>query len=430
MQKGNKQLINSWAFYDWANSVYPLVITTAIFPIFYANATTGADGSDIVHLFGTSFRNTELKSYTLSLSFLLVALMSPFLSGIADHYGRKKRFMQFFCYLGSASCALMYFFSKDHLGWSMFTFMMATIGFWGSLVFYNAFLPEIAEPKDQDRVSAKGFSLGYVGSSILLILNLVLIMNHEAFGIPTKGEATRLAFVAVGVWWFGFAQITFRHLPDHVYHRVAGGNPFSSGFQELRGVWRQMKTLRRLRRYLYAFFVFNMGVQTVMLVAVDFGKKEIAGMPDSGMIVSILIIQFIAIAGSQFFSWLSGRSGNLRALAVAVTIWAGICIWAYFIRTPMDFYITAAVVGLVMGGIQSLSRSTYSKFLPETHDHASYFSFYDVCEKVGIMLGTFVYGFIEGFTGSMRNSVLMLVAFFVIGLVLLAFVPKPAKSEA
>ncbi len=432
MKRGDRRIINGWAFYDWANSSFPLVITTAIFPLFYAGETSRVvDGRTIdqVELFGIEFINTELKAYTLSLAFLIIALISPLLSGVADHVGRKKLFLKIFCYTGATACGLLSLFQLEHLGWSMFTFLMATIGFWGSLVFYNAFLPEIAEEKEQDRVSAKGFAMGYIGSSILLILCLFGIMQHEALGFASKEVPTRLSFLLVGLWWAGFAQVTFLRLPDRVYDRKAKGNPFLQGFLELKGVWKELKRLPALTKYLASFFVFNTGVQTVMLVAVDFGKKEIPGIRDENMITAVLLIQFVAIGGAYFFSYLSSRIWNIKALGTAIIIWVMVCVLAYFIVTPKGFYVLAGLVGFVMGGIQSLARSTYSKFLPETKDHASFFSFYDVTEKIGIMMGLFFYGFIEGLTGSMRNSVLFLILLFVIGALLLIRVPARAEAR-
>ncbi len=415
LEKGNKKIINAWAFYDWANSVYPLVITSAIFPIFYENVTS-ADGSPMVTLFGREFINTEIYSYAISLSFVLVAILSPILSGVADYTGNKKRFLQFFCYLGAGSCAALYFFDPNHLALGLLTIILASVGFWGSLVFYNAYLPEIAEPKDHDRISAKGFSLGYIGGAILLILNLVMIM---VFDIPAE-----YSFITVGVWWVAFAQVTYRRLPNNVYNRKPEGNVLKKGFGELFGVMRELMKTKRLKRYLWAFFVSSMGVQTVMLMAVLFGTKEIEGMQDTDLIISILIIQFVAVAGAYLFARMSDKLGNIRSLIIVNAIWVVICAGAFFVYTPTQFYIIAGVVGLVMGGIQSLSRSTYSKFLPETKDHASYFSLYDFLEKVGIIIGTFSYGLIEGLTGSMRNSIAVLMVFFVVGLALLLLVPK------
>jgi UMF1 family MFS transporter len=426
LEKGNKKIINAWAFYDWANSSYPLVITTAIFPLFY-EATTGSmvNGvkTDLVTLFGRTFHNTELYDYTIALSFLIVSIFTPLLSGIADYSGSKRKFMQFFCYLGSLSCASLYFFDQSHLGLSLFTIMLTSVGFWGSLVFYNAFLPEIAEPADHDRVSAKGYSLGYIGSSILLVLNLIAI---QVFHMDPKWS-----FVSVAIWWMGFAQITFARLPNNVYGRKPEGNVIFKGFRELYKVWKELKEISRLKRYLASFFIYSMGVQTVMIIAVPFASKEIFPPDQKGnLIIAVLIIQFLGVGGSILFSRLSKWIGNIKALGVSIFIWIGICIGTYlWVFTPTGFYVVAALVGLVMGGIQSLSRSTYSKLLPETQDHASYFSFYDVCEKIGIAIGTLSFGLIEGLTGGMRNSILTLIAFFVVGFILLLTIPKSKAIE-
>lgn len=421
LQKGDKKLINAWAFYDWANSSYPLVITTAIFPIFYEAVTSEkVDGkviNDHVTLFGHEFINTELYSYVVALSFVIVSFISPVLSGIADYSGNKKRFMQFFCVLGSLSCASLFFFSKEHLGFGMLSILLASVGFWASLVFYNAYLPEIAEPADHDKVSAKGFGMGYFGSAILLILNLIAI---KVFSMPAK-----YSFISVAVWWIGFAQITFARLPNGEKLSLKGDNVILKGFRELRGVWIELRQLKQLKRYLIAFFIYSMGVQTVMLMAVLFAKKEIIGLEDSNLIISVLIIQFVGILGSFLFSRLSKKIGNIKALGISLFIWIGICIGTYkFVYTPNGFYVVAFAVGLVMGGIQSLSRSTYSKLLPVSEDNASFFSFYDVCEKVGIVIGMLSFGAIEGITGGMRNSILALIIFFIVGFLILLTIPK------
>lgn len=421
LKKGDKRLINAWAFYDWANSSYPLVITTAIFPIFYEKVTTTKDAAgnviDLVNLFGIDFINTELYSYVVAISFIIVSLSSPILSGIADYSGSKKRFMQFFCFLGSFSCASLYFFSKENLGFGMLSILLASVGFWGSLVFYNAYLPEIAEPQDHDKVSAKGFGMGYFGSSLLLIINLILI---KVFHMDA-----RFSFISVAVWWIGFAQITFARLPKPVNVNASEGHLIFKGFRELKKVWLELKHIKQLKRFLIAFFIYSMGVQTVMLMAVLFAKKEIIGLDDGNLIASVLIIQFVGILGSFLFSRLSKIVGNIKALGVSLFIWIGICIGTYaYVYTPNGFYIVAGTVGLVMGGVQSLSRSTYSKLLPETEDHASYFSFFDVCEKIGIVIGMFSFGAIEGITGGMRNSILALITFFILGFLVLLTIPK------
>ncbi len=423
--RGNKKIITAWTFYDWANSIYPLVITSAIFPIYYENVTPKE-----IHLIGRTYNNDELYSYVISLSFLVVCFTAPILSGIADYSGRKKRFMQLFCYIGALASASLYFFSPEHIGVSLFSIFFASVGFWGSLVFYNAFLPEIAAPEDQDKVSARGFSMGYIGSSILLIICLFAILKYDTWGFPDKDSATRFSFVLSALWWIGFAQIPFAVLPNNVYGRKPEGNVLTKGFRELKKVWDDVKQQTRLKRFLVSFALYSMGVQTVIIMAAIFAKNEITDLRDSDLIISILLIQFIGVAGSFFFSWFSKKIGNMGALGVSIFVWMGVCVGTYlWMYRAIDFYIMAGIVGFVMGGIQSLSRSTYSKMLPEeTEDHASYFSFYDVTEKVAIIIGTFSFGFINGITDNMRTSVLALIIFFALGFIVLLTVPKAATN--
>lgn len=429
LKKGDKKIINAWAFYDWANSVYPLVITTAIFPVFYEasvyHTTEVVNGEEVkyVTIFGYNVVNTALISFVSAIAFLLVSIMVPFLSGIADYLGNKKRFLQFFCYLGAISCMGLYFFSASYILPSLLIYLLAAIGFWGSLVYYNAYLPEIAFEKDHDHISAKGFSLGYLGSALLLILCLGLVMTET---MPAKW-----AFVLTGIWWIGFAQVTFRKLPNTRRVKTGEKGVVWKGFKELKKVFKELKSTTRLKRFLAAFFLYSMGVQTVMLMAVYFGAKEISWPSEdkskAGLIISVLIIQFVAIGGAYLLSWLSGKLGNLNALKIVVLSWVAICVSALWITTPVHFYIIAACVGLIMGGIQALSRSTYAKFLPETKDTSSYFSFYDVAEKIGIVIGTLSYGLLEQITGSMRNSIFSLIVFFALGFILLLLVPKHEK---
>lgn len=416
--KGNKKVINAWATYDLANSVYNLVITATIFPIYYKAVTTGTDGSNVVSFLGCQIKNTTLYDFAIAFAFLVVAIIAPVLSGIADYGGSKKRFMQFFCYLGSASCSLMYFFNADTLYLGIMLAVLACVGFAGSLVFYNAYLPEIAAVEDQDRVSAKGFAMGYVGSAVLLILNLVMVMTRETGA--EKLQMMQWSFVTVGIWWFAFAQITFYYLPNGAKKdKKREGHILSHGYKELQKVWKELKGNMQLVRFLPAFFIYSMGVQTVMLVANHFGSDEIK-MEAGQLITTILIIQFVAMGGALLFSFVSKKKGNLFTLKVATLIWALICLCTYFfVFTPAQFYVVAGFVGLVMGGIQSLSRSTYSKMLPETKDHASYFSFYDVCEKLSIVFGMLTFGIINEISPTMRTPIVALISFFILGFFLL-----------
>tara|TARA_B110000014_G_C20111750_1_gene585882 strand:+ start:754 stop:2079 length:1326 start_codon:yes stop_codon:yes gene_type:complete len=435
---GNKKVKNAWAFYDWANSVYPLVITTAIFPLFYesyaVHDTLTIDGTEnkVVYFFGWEVINTALVSIVTASYFLLLCVFLPLLSGIADFAGKKKAFLRFFCYLGSFACMSLYFFDIDHLELSMLIFAIAGIGFWSSLVFYNAYLPEIAPVEEHDSLSAKGFSMGYIGSVILLVACLIFVMSQDD---QSKGDATRWCFVFTGIWWFGFSHVTYYWLPKPRIQNKVDSAVIWNGYKELKLVFKKVKKTVRLKRYLASFFVYSMAVQTIMIMAIYFGTKEInwanENEKSTGLIIAIIMIQLLAIIGALILSKLSYKIGNLNALKIVIFLWISLCVYAYFVDSPFQFYIISAWVGMVMGGVQSLSRSTYSKFIPEeTTDTSSYFSFYDVAEKLGIVIGLASYGFIEQLTGNMRNSIVALVLFFVIGLLLLLRVPKEEKALA
>ncbi len=445
IEKDNKQIIRAWTFYDWANSVFPLVIMSAVFPNYYDYITTHDEAGKMightVSFLGREFENQNIYSFVYAFALLMVVLITPVLSGIADFLGNKKSFLRFFCYLGSASCMCLFFFGRNHLELSFIPFITATIGYWASLVYYNSYLPEIASSQNQDKVSARGFSMGYFGSSLLLIICLIGILFFK------KNDASGLGFFRVeysflltGLWWIGFAQYTFRNLPkkNNIAHREKTTGFIYRGFKELFSVFNQIKNMIYLRRFLFSYFFYNMGVQTVMVVAVLFARNEIEwGTGDAAekakttsLIISILIIQFIGILGAFAFSRISGKIGNIFSIMIAIIIWILICLFTYFsVYLPMHFYIVAVSVGFVMGGIQSLSRSTYSKLLPETKDHASFFSFYDVMEKLGIILGTVSFGLISEIVGGMRQSLLSLILFFVIGFFGLLFVPKTIKQK-
>jgi len=430
LEKGSKKLGNAWAFYDWANSVYNLVISSAIFPIYYG-ALFKIKGISSVHFLGFDVKNTALISFVTAFAFLIVAIMSPLLSGIADFAGNKKRFMQFFCYLGALSCIGLSFFTLENLYFGILCFFFGLIGFWGSLVFYNSYLPDIAFTDDQDRLSAKGYSLGYIGSVILLLFNLAMVMKPEWFGITGEDaamKAMQYSFVSVGIWWIVFSQYTFYYLPKNTVKNKVTKNVVFNGYKELKKVWHQLEENIILKKYLKSFFVYSMAVQTVMLVATYFGEQEILWESDSqrtsGLIISILVIQLVAVLGAVLTSKLSEKTGNIKTLIIINSIWVIICICAFFVTLPVHFYITAGFVGLVMGGIQSLSRSTYSKLLPETKDSTSFFSFYDVAEKIGIVIGMGIFATIDQISGSMRNAIVFLALFFIAGVFLLFNVQK------
>lgn len=434
MNSAQKQRTHrAWAMYDWANSAYNLVITSTIFPAYYEAITSvrDADGTiinDRVSFFGASIKNSALFEYSIAAAYLLIALLSPILSSIADLRGTKKRFLAIFSTVGGLACCGLFFFTPDRIETGVVLAAIAALGYCGSLVFYNAYLPEIAALEERDRLSARGFAMGYVGSVILQIICFLFVLMPRTFGLEDEAAGSRLSFLLVGIWWIGFAQIPLRVLPTGTPQGGARGSILTHGFQELSKVWAQVRQLPVLKRYLAAFFFYSAGVQTVMLAATIFGSKEL-NMEASQLIATILVIQLVAIAGAYGMARLSKTFGNLRVLTAVVVVWIGVCIAAYFTTTPMQFYVLAAVVGLVMGGIQSLSRSTYSKLMPVTRDTASFFSFYDVTEKVAIVLGMASFGFIDEMMGNMRASIIALIVFFAIGLLLLIYAQAAFRNH-
>lgn len=426
MQTASKKIVNGWAMFDWANSVYNLVITATIFPTYYGIIATDRveNGQSIVKFAGREFVNSSLYNYALGLGLLVVAISLPLLTSIADYKGNKKKFMAFFLSMGSIACSTLFFFNKDNLWLGLICVVLACIGFWSSYVFSNSFLPEIAAPEDRDRISARGFAFGYIGSVILQLICFLFVLNADKWFPTDKSFAPRLSFLITGIWWIGFGFYSLSRMPKPI---AAGkgdtpGNIFSHGYAELGKVWKQIRQMPVIKRYLGAFFFYNMGVQTVMLAATLYGTSELQ-IETTSLIVAILLIQLIAIPGAFAISKLSSKIGNFPALMVVVVFWILLCIWAYYLpaRNAKLFYALACGVGFVMGGIQSLSRSTYSKLMPETKDTASFFSFYDVTEKIAVVIGMFSFGYITELTGSQRNSVLALALFFLLGLIWLGY---------
>ena len=427
-KKGDKKILRAWAFYDWANSVYPLVIGTAVFPIFYGELFVE---SDYIDFLGINYKNTALIQHITSLVFLLLAFLIPILSGIADFIGNKKNFMKFFCYLGSASCVGLYFFDLENIYIGLSFYFLALFSFWASLVFYNSYLPDIAFPKQQDRISALGFSYGYVGSVLLLVFNLIMIMFPEFFGLSNSNgegsiQAMRISFLLVGLWWAGFSQYTFLYLPQNLNDvnkkDVLKNSVIFSGFLELKEVWKILIKDISVKKFLIAFFTFSCALQTIILIATYFGEQEILWGENEkflGLILSMLIIQLIAIFGAWLTARVSEKIGNIRTLIILNLIWFILCLVAYFVKYPIEFYIIAGFVGMVMGGTQALSRSTYSKLIPDTENTCSYFSFYQMSMIVSVVLGTFMSGVVDQLTGSIRNSIMIFAIVFILGALLL-----------
>jgi len=417
IEKGDKKTILGWIMYDWANSVYQLTIASAIFPTYY-NAMTSKNADFTVDFFGAKVVNSVLYSWAIAASYLVIALMSPLLSSMADYTGRRKGFMRTFTLIGAISCGALFFFNEHNIEFGVIAFSLGTLGYCGSIVFYNSFLPIIALPQDQDRISARGYSMGYLGGVVLLVFNLFMILKPTWFFIPEGSSlAARISFITVFIWWIGFSQITFARLPKYTYRkRMERARILSNGYRELRAVFNQIRKSPKLKFFLTGFFFVMMGLLTVMFMAVTFGTKELS-LTDDVLIPTVLVIQLVGMFGAWLFARISYKLGNIKALIISITAWIFICIGAYFITNATNFVIAAFFIGIVMGGSQSLARSTYSKMLPEsTTNHTSFFSFYDVMEKLATVAGTFSFGLIEAITGSMRNSIVAIAVFFVIGL--------------
>ena len=430
-KKGDKKLLNAWAVYDWANSVYPLVISTAIFPIYFKSITKG---EAVDFLWFESIENDAFIGYISSFTFLILAVISPLLSGIADHTGYKKLFMRFFCYLGAISCMLLYNFDLDNFDLGIMYYFFAVVGFWGSLVFYNSYLPDIANDDQQDITSAKGYSLGYIGSTILLIFCLIIMQFPDIFYIDDKVQAVKISFVIVGVWWLVFSQYSFFYLPGRKHYNIEKSNlysikTFTSGFNQLLNVLNQLKENKKLSIFLISFFIFTIPTQTIILLASYFGADldEISWKDEetmqSGLILAIIVIQILAAVGAYLSAKLSDTYGNIKTLIGINILWGIICFYGYFVTSPIEFYMAAGFIGLGMGGIQSLSRSTFSKLVDVKYS-TSYFSFYDVSQKLSIVLGTALYATMDVLTGSIRLAILLFALFFIPSILLLNHISK------
>ena len=430
IEKNNRKVINAWCSYDIANSVYSLIVASALFPIYYENVTAEAFGSGLVNFFGFQIRNTVLYDYAIALGYAIIILITPLLSGIADMGGYRKRFMVLFTVIGSAACSGLYFFTGNNIGFGLLMTVLAVIGWAGATVYYNSFLPIIATNRLHNIVSAKGFAWGYLGSMVLFILCIAIIYTWQFWGFGSEEAAYRFSFLLVGIWWIGIALVAFKHLQEFKPKSKIDSEILSKGFKEIAEVAKNLFRQRIMNLFLVSFLFMSMGVQTIILVATLFGSVELH-VGTIELIIVILLIQFLAMFGSVVFARVSNRYGNFTSLLVMLAIWIVICVAGYFIQNAVQFYILATFLGFVMGGIQSQARSTYAMLIPsDTTDTASYFSFYDITEKIGIVIGMFGFGFIEQISGSMRNSVALLSVFFLIAFAAMAFAATKRKLLA
>lgn len=412
--QNDKKTIRAWALFDWANSAYSLVISTAIFPIYYISMSP-----DTLHVFGSKVSNSALYSFSISFSYVFIALIAPILAGVADHSNKRLFFLKTFTTIGAIACACLYFFNDTDAVWlGTAAFVIATVGFAGSLIFYDAFLPIIATEDQYDRVSAKGYAYGYVGSVLLLLFILLMSQKPTWFGFAADSSLPyRIGFVLVGVWWFGFAQYSFWRLPKDAKSKMPKGM-IKKGYEELKSVFRKVKKQKNLQWYLASFFFNSAGVQTIIYLATVFAKEEL-NFASGELILTVLILQIVAIGGAFLFARIAERIGSKRALFILIGTWMLICISAYFIHAKTPFFILAFFVGMVLGGIQSSARAAYTKLLDGQQDLNSYYSFYDVLFYLSVVFGTFLFGIVDNITGNLRYSVLVLTFLFVIAFILL-----------
>ena len=430
IEKNNRKVINAWCSYDIANSVYSLIVAAALFPIYYERVTLEAFGGEMVTLFGHAIKNTVLYDYAIALGYAIIILITPLLSGIADMGSYRKRFMVMFTVLGSAACSGLFFFTGANIGFGLLMTIIAVIGWAGATVYYNSFLPIIATPRLHNIVSAKGFAWGYLGSMLLFIFNIFTIYTWRFWGFASEEAAYRFSFLLVGLWWIGIALFSFRYLTEFKAKTKIDTDILSKGFREIAEVAKNLFRQRIMNLFLVSFLFLSMGVQTILLVATLFGRVELH-IGTIELIIVILLIQFLAMFGSFVFARVSNLFGNFSSLLLMLAIWVAICVAGYFIQNAGQFYVLATTLGFVMGGIQSQARSTYAMLIPsDTTDTASYFAFYDITEKIGIVIGMFGFGFIEQISGSMRNSVALLSVFFLIAFVALLFAAGKRKLMA
>ncbi len=421
IKKNDKKTINAWCSYDIANSVYRLLITAVLFPIYYQFVCEKAFADGIIKLGNFSIKDTVIYEFSLLIGYVVVVVLLPLLSGIADYGGKRRRYMQVFTLLGASACIGLFWFEGSNILYGSALIAIAAISFEGSVLFYDSFLSDIATPDRQDKVSAKGYAWGYVGSVFVLLINIFMIYNYDTLGFKSEMQVIRFSFIEVGIWWALLAQISIHFIKEEKKEKQ--NDRIRKGIKELKKVARIVMKDKVKKRFLSAFLFYSMGIQTIMLIAAMFGKVEI-GISNDKLTVTILILQLVAVVGAIFFGWVSTKTGNKTSMLIMLFIWLLVCFSAYFVYSEIAFYFLAAGIGLVMGGIQSQSRSTYSKLIPSDSERkASFFSFYNITEKIAIVLGMFTFGFIDHITGSMRNSTMILASFFIVAIIILYITP-------
>jgi len=412
-----------WYIYDWANSAfYTTVVTVFLGPYLTAVAKAAADAEGFIHPLGMKIRPGSFFSLAVFLSVFLQMIFLPLLGAISDYSNLKKQLLMFFAYTGSFATMGLYFLDGDRYWLGGVLFVIANLSIGASLVFYNAYLNDVASPDRRDSVSSIGFAWGYVGGGLLLAANLVLVSKAESLGLST-GHAVRISFLSAGLWWAVFTLVPMALLKRRraVLSLPPGENRISVGFKQLKHTIKGLTRYPQTLLFLLAFLLYNDGIQSVIALASQFGSEEL-GLDIQTLTTTVLIVQFVAFFGATIFNFIAKKVGTKRAIIISLIIWVGTIIYAYAaLKTARDFMIMGAVIGLVLGGSQALSRSLYSLMIPEGKE-AEYFSLYEVSDKGTSWLGPLLFALAFQFTDSYRLSILSLIIFLIVGLTLLLFV--------
>ncbi|MFG6116287.1 MFS transporter [Halobacillus sp. MO56] len=418
-----KKPVLSWVFYDFGNSAFATTMMAAVLPIFYYDvAAVGLKESLAASYWG----------YTQSIAVLIVAVLAPVLGAISDYSAAKKKFLMFFAFMGMLASILMAFVGEGDYLLASVLMVFGTIGFSGGNVFYDAFLPEVADENTIDKVSTWGFAFGYIGGGVLLAINLLMIMQPALFGIANTLAATKLAFVSVGVWWLVFSIPLFKNIFEEKKVKSKRTKSYVRiGFNRVGTTFKEIKQYKQLFLFLIAFWLFNDGISTIIKMATVYGRD--IGIGSNDLILALLITQFVGIPFTFLFGWIAGKITAKKALSLSLVVYIIIVIIGYFMTSAFHFYLLAICVGMVQGGAQSLSRSIFGRMVPGDR-HAEFFGFYGISSKFAAIFGPFLFAIVGQLTGSSRLGILALIVFFVLGLLLLQKVDveqgmKDAKDQ-
>jgi UMF1 family MFS transporter len=406
--------VRAWAMYDWANSAFQTTIIAAVFPIYFHTVAA----ADLAPADATS-----RFAWATTIAILIVAIVAPLLGAIADYAAMKKKLLAVFLGVGVIATIAMYWIQRGDWLFALALFVIGNVGVAGSVVFYESLLPHLVSESELDRVSSAGYAVGYLGGGVLLAVNLLMIQKPAWFGLPDAATATRLSFASVGVWWLVFSIPLFRRVPEPARRVEPGERPGANMFQT--GVHRLIETFFELRRYkqafllLMAFLLYNDGIQTIIRMATTYGSE--INIDESAMITALLVTQFIGVPFAFLFGYLADRIGPKTAVFVGLAVYAFITVLGYFMTNATEFLALALLVGMVQGGTQALSRSMFASMIPR-HKSSEFFAFFGVFERYAGILGPAVFAWVVERSGTSRNAILSVIAFFVIGAAILAFV--------